>query len=634
MADNFYITTPIYYVNDEPHIGHAYTTIAADVIARFNRLLGRDTFFLTGTDEHGQKLQDTAASRGMEPGAYCDEIVKRFIDIWDKLNISNNDFIRTTQERHKKVVQHILQKLYDEEEIYKGSYEGWYCKYEERFWTEKDLVEGNCPDCGRPVNRIVEENYFFKMGQRREWLIDYIKAHPDFIRPEFRANEVIGYLNQGLADLCISRPKTRLSWGIELPFDKDYVCYVWFDALLNYVTAPGYLDNPGNFQKWWPEAIHLIGKDILTTHAVYWPCMLNAAGLPMPKTIFAHGWWLMEDTKMSKSLGNVVRPLDLADVYGVDPFRYFLMREMTMGHDSSYSEEAFINRYNSDLANDFGNLVSRLTKMIASYCGKKLPAPDEKQEADLEIERNAVNLNEKVVGLIDDFKIYMAIEETLQLVRLLNRYIENNRPWQLAKQGDIKRLGTVLYTACEGLRIAGRFLYPVMPAKIAEFSQTFGIGVDTLKSEESLKWGFLKPGIDINVSSGLFPRIEQKKKPAVEPEKKKTKEEKEEFIDFEDFKKLKLKTALIEEAEKIEGADKLLKLQVNLGSEKRQVVAGIAQHYTPEQLVGKTIIVIANLKPAKIRGVESNGMLMAAKDKNGLRLLTVDGEIKPGSGIS
>lgn len=634
MADKFYITTPIYYVNDEPHIGHAYTTIAADVIARFNRLLGRDTFFLTGTDEHGQKLQDTAASKGMEPGAYCDDIVNRFIDIWDKLNISNNDFIRTTEERHKKVVQHILQKLYDEDEIYKGSYEGWYCKYEERFWTEKDLVEGNCPDCGRPVNRIVEENYFFKMGKRREWLIDYIKAHPDFIRPEFRANEVIGYLNQGLGDLCISRPKTRLSWGIELPFDKDYVCYVWFDALLNYVTAPGYLDNPENFQKWWPEAIHLIGKDILTTHAVYWPCMLNAAGLPMPKTIFAHGWWLMEDTKMSKSLGNVIRPLDLADVYGVDPFRYFLMREMTMGHDSSYSEEAFINRYNSDLANDFGNLVSRLTKMIASYCNKKLPAPDEKQEADVEIERNAVNLNEKVVGLIDDFKIYMAIEEALQLVRLLNRYIENNRPWQLAKQGDTKRLGMVLYTACEGLRIAGRFLYPVMPAKIAEFSQTFGIGVDTLKSEESLKWGFLKPGIDINVSSGLFPRIERKKKTAVEPEKKKTKEKKEDFIDFEDFKKLKLKTALIEEAEKVEGADKLLKLQVNLGSEKRQIVAGIAEHYSPDQLVGKTIIIIANLKPAKIRGVESNGMLMAAKDKNELRLLTVDGEIKPGSNIS
>ena len=369
---NFYITTPIYYVNDEPHIGHAYTTILADVLAGYHRLLGDDTYFLTGTDEHGQKLPEAAKKNNMEPQQYCDQIVERFKAAWKVLNIKNDDFIRTTEKRHTSVVQQILQKIYDNGEIYAADYEGWYCVPDERFWTEKDIVNGKCPECDRPVTKLNEKNYFFKMSAYQEWLIDYINSHPGFIQPEFRRNEVLGFLRQPLGDLCISRPKARLSWGIELPFDKDYVCYVWFDALINYISAIGYNTDQAMFDRRWP-AVHLIGKDILTTHAVYWPCMIKAMGIAQPRNIFAHGWWLSGDSKMSKSLGNVIKPFVLAEKYGTDPLRYFLIREMTLGQDSRYSDESFVSRYNSDLANDLGNLLSRVNKMIQSYCQSVVP---------------------------------------------------------------------------------------------------------------------------------------------------------------------------------------------------------------------------------------------------------------------
>ncbi|MBD3234576.1 MAG: methionine--tRNA ligase [candidate division Zixibacteria bacterium] len=631
MPERFYITTAIHYVNDEPHIGHAFETVAADVLARYNRLFGRETFFLTGTDEHGQKLQDTAVAKGIPPKEYCDQIVTRFLDVWQKLNISYDNFIRTTEKRHIEVVRHILQKLFDAGEIYKSSYEGWYCKYEERFWTEKDLVEGNCPDCNRPVTKISEENYFFKMSQYQQWLVDYINQNPEFIKPEFRKNEVLGYLRQPLSDLCISRPKSRLSWGIELPFDKDYVCYVWFDALLNYITGPGYLSDPDAFKKWWPSVTHLIGKDIITTHAVYWPCMLKAAGIPVPKTIFAHGFWLMEDAKMSKSRGNVVKPLDIVAIRGGDAFRYFVIREMTMGQDASYSEDAFIQRYNSDLANDFGNLVSRLSKMIAGYTDGRLPEPATYNDEDVKIKLGAQELLPQVIDLVDSFKLNVALEQILQSIRALNRYVENNRPWDLHKQGNTERLNTVLYTASEGLRIAARLLFPVIPEKIEEFADIFNAPIDALTSNEAAEWGWMKPGTEVKPGVTLFPRIDKKEIKKVAEEKAKS--EPEGIIELDDFKKLKLKVAEIFEAVKVEGADKLLKLQIDLGSEKRQIIAGIAEYYKPEELVGKKIVVLTNLKPAKIRGVESNGMLLAASKKNQLTLVTVDDDIPNGSSI-
>jgi len=443
----------------------------------------------------------------------------------------------------------------------------------------------------------------------------------------------LGYLKQPLGGLCISRPKTRLSWGIELPFDKDYVCYVWFDALLNYITAPGYLSDNANFEKWWSDATHLIGKDILTTHAVYWPCMLKAMGLSLPKTIFAHGYWLTKDVKMSKSLGNVINPLDIADVYGVDSFRYYLLREMTMGQDGSYSEEGLVNRYNSDLANDFGNLVSRLSKMISGYSDSKLPAPSVLDESDKEVENTAKDLYSKVAGLVDGFKLNMALEEILQLIRMLNRYVESNRPWDLHKQGNTERLNTVLYIASEGLRIAGRMLYPVMPEKIAEFAGVFSLKAEDLTSQAAADWGWMKPGAGINAGTTLFPRIDKKKAQKAQQPMKVNMVEVADYIEFDDFKKLKLKVAMVLEAEKVEGADKLLKLQIDLGAEKRQIIAGIAEHYTAEELVGKHIVVLINLKPVKIRGVESNGMLLAASKKGKLTLLTIDGDIPLGSSI-
>ena len=626
--DNYYVTTPIYYVNGEPHIGSAYTTILADVLAGYHRLFGRKTYFLTGTDEHGQKVEAAAKKDNLEPLAYCDMMVDKFKKAWKNLEIANDDFIRTTEKRHVIVVQKILQRIYDAGEIYSDEYEGWYCLHEERFWTEKDLIKGNCPDCKRPVSKITEKNYFFKMSKYQEWLVNYIREHPQFIQPDFRRNEVLGFLKQPLGDLCISRPKSRLTWGIELPFDKDFVCYVWFDALINYISAIGYTENEENFSKWWP-AVHLIGKDILTTHAVYWPCMLKAMGLEQPKTIFAHGFWLAGETKMSKSLGNVVNPLDLAAMYGVDAFRYFLIREMTLGQDASYTEESFVNRYNSDLANDLGNLLSRVMKMVSSFSGGKIPALGQPDDSDRELTDKAKSLPESVKSKIEAYQLNQAVEEILELVRATNRYVELNRPWDLAKNGATERLGTVLYSAAESLRICAILLTPIMPGKCRGIREQLGLDGGKNVGLEYCDWGGLKAGTKVKPGDSLFPRLQ---KPVAAPEK--NEKSPEGVIEYEEFARLKLRTAKVIAAEKVEGADKLLKLQIDFGDEKRQIVAGVAQYYTPEQIVGKTLVIVANLKPAKIRGIESNGMLLAARSGKNLALLTTDTDLPPGADIS
>ena len=638
--DKFYITTPIYYVNDRPHIGHAYTTILADVLARFHRSLGDNTFFLTGTDEHGQKVEKAAAKNNMDPLVHCDETVVRFQELWKKLGITNDKFIRTTQDFHKKVVQTVLQDLYDRGEIYRAEYTGWYCVGDERFFTEKDLVDGKCPECGREVTAIQESNYFFKMGQYRDWLVDYIKTHPDFILPEFRANETLGFLRQELGDLCISRPKSRLAWGIELPFDKDYVCYVWFDALINYISGVGYLQDEEKFAKWWPASCQLIGKDILTTHSVYWPTMLKAMGLPMPKTIFAHGWWLTGNTKMSKSLGNVVDPMAMIERAGVDAFRYFLLSEMTLGNDANFSEETFISRYNSDLANDLGNFVSRVNKLVLRATNGPVPAPGKLEEADVELLDTVKAAAEKMAESLKNMKLDSGIASVLGAVRAGNRYMEKCAPWVLAKEGNTERLHTVLYCSAELLRQVAVLLEPVMPEKMAQLGKILGYAPGELGaiSDLAVKESDLAGRI-MTETEPLFPRIlvEDKEEAKSAPAKKEKQPKKEEkpvnLISIDDFFKAELKTAKILAAEAVPEADKLLKLQIDVGGVPRQIVAGIAKSYTPESLIGKTIVIVSNLQPAKIRGIESCGMLLAAKAGKDLKLVTVDGEIASGASV-
>lgn len=639
--EKFYITTPIYYVNAEPHIGHAYCTVLADVFARYHRLLGHPTYFLTGTDEHGQKVHDSAVKINLAPQEHCDLFAKRFQEVWKKLGIGHDDFIRTTQERHKKVVIDILQRVYDSKTedgqalIYSANYEGWYCKIEERYWTEKDLIEGRCPECNRPVQRLSEKNYFFKMSYYQQWLIDYINSHPGFIQPDFRRNEVLGFLKQPLGDLCISRPKSRLSWGIPLPFDEDYVCYVWFDALINYISAIGYNHETGEFKKdWWP-ATHLIGKDILTTHAVYWPCMLKAIGFKddmMPKTIFATGWWLQKGGKMSKSVGNVVMPLDLVDKYGVDPFRFYLIREMTLGQDATFSEESFIQRYNSDLANDLGNLLSRIVKMIDSYCDGKIPELSGIEKFDPDLSAIRTLLNSEVEDHINSFRLNNAVDSIMSFVRSINRYIEHNRPWDLAKRGDKEKLNKVLFNAANSLAHAAYLLKPIITEKSSEIFRQLGYDFESYQKrnvkilEQHPK---LDSGTKIQKGESLFPRL-QKLKP--QPEAEKAVEG--EYISLDDFNKIDIKVAEVVSAEKVSGTKNLMQLQIKIGEEQRQIVAGIAKNYSPEDLAGKKIIVVTNLQPVKIRGIESNGMLLAATFGEKLVLLTTDMDIKSGASIS
>lgn len=610
MAGKFYITTPIYYVNDKPHIGHAYTTILADVLSRYHRAEGNDVFFLTGLDEHGQKVQQAAAERGVKPKNHCDEMAPRFLELWEKLHISNDDFIRTTEDRHVKVVQDILQIVYDNGDIYEDEYEGFYSVSEERFITEKEAES----DEFRDIKKLKEKNFFFKMSKYQQTLIDHINDNPNFIQPEHRKNEILGFLRQPLGDLCISRPKSRLNWGIDLPFDNNYVTYVWFDALINYVTATGFGVNEESYQKWWPAEYHLIGKDILTTHAVYWPTMLMSAEMPLPKSIFAHGWWMSGESKMSKTLGNVVNPLDLIEEYGVDPVRYYLMREMVLGQDASFTMESFIKRYNSDLANDFGNLLSRITKLIEKNFDSVVPNPGKSTTADNEIKVSAEKVITLIHTLITEMKVHEAIEETLQFIRGVNKYMEHQAPWKLVKN-DKEAAGRVLYTAAEALRIGTLLLGPVMPHRTKIVLETF----DVQTSE--LRWGGLKAGTRLKQHPPLFPRIDMKK--GNNEDNTNTHGT---FIDYEDFEKLGLKTAEILSVEKVENTEKLYKLQIKAGNKEWQIVSGIADHYTSEELVGKTIVVVSNLQPATIHGVKSKGMLLAASRKKELSLIVVDSD--------
>ena len=496
MTDSFYITTPIYYVNDKPHIGHAYTTILADVIARFYRQLDYDTFFLTGLDEHGQKVQEAASNRKVEPQVHCDEMAPRFIELWDKLHISNDDFIRTTEQRHKKVVQDFLQLVFDKGDIYKDEYTGLYSVSEERFITEKEAESEDFRD----IKELKEINYFFKMSNFQSQLVAYIENNENFIQPAHRRNEILGFLRKPLSDLCISRPKSRLNWGIELPFDTNYVTYVWFDALINYLTATGYGNDDISYNKWWPADYHLIGKDILTTHAVYWPTMLLSAEIPLPKTIFAHGWWLSGSSKMSKSIGNVINPLDLIEKYGVDPVRYYLMREMVLGQDANFTIESFIKRYNSDLANDFGNLLNRISTLIKKNYEGLIPEQGSKTPDEEVVIESAEKLVNNMDKQIKQMKINDSIEEIMQFVRSINKYMEDQKPWVLVKE-DKNMASRVLYTAGESIRIAAVLLSPVMPNRCAEVLHAFNSG-------KSTKWGGLKSGSKLNDHNTLFPRIQ------------------------------------------------------------------------------------------------------------------------------
>ena len=644
----FYITTPIYYVNDKPHIGHAYTTILADVLARYHRLLGVPTWFLTGTDEHGQKVQQAADKAGISPQQHADETVVRFQELWKRLGITNDDFIRTTEPRHKIVVQKLFQALFEKGEIYRAEYDGWYCVPCERFFMEKDLDNGACPDCKRAVERIRESNYFLRMSKYQDWLIQYIQDNPTFIQPEFRRNETLGFLRKKLNDLCVSRPKSRLSWGIELPFDKDFVAYVWCDALTNYISAVGYLSDDAQFKTWWPASFHLIGKDILTTHTVYWPIMLKAMGVELPEAVFAHGWWLVGDSKMSKTDGNVVNPMEFVDKYGVDPFRYFLMAEMSLGQDASFTEEAFIRRTNADLANDLGNLLSRVVKMIGSGAGGVIPASGSPGADEDALRVAALAAADAMERSIVGMRLDLGLAAVTAVVREANRYLERKQPWTLAKQEDKQPLHTVLYHACETLRIVSGLLYPVMPGKMTELRRALGFPEGTPDMGSLRQWGILTPGTPVGEMQVLFPRIaplEKKPDPAAGASKKgaqgapsvaTAKKAALEpvgvaLVEYADFQKIQLRTARIMEAEKVPGADKLLKLQIDVGGEMRQLVAGIALHYDSATLPGKTVVVVFNLKPAVIRGVESNGMLLAASVGKELRLVTVDGDIPSGA---
>lgn len=611
---NFYITTPIYYVNDKPHIGHAYTTILADVLSRFHRAQGDRVFFLTGLDEHGQKVQQAAEKRGVDPKTHCDEMAPRFLELWEKLHIRYDDFIRTTESRHMDVVKAILKKVYDRGDIYEAEYTGLYSVAEERFITEKEAESGEFRD----IKKLHEKNYFFRMSNYQERLIKHINENPGFIQPVHRKNEILGFLRKPLNDLCISRPKSRLSWGIELPFDKDYVTYVWFDALINYITAAGFGNDSEKFKQFWPADYHLIGKDILTTHCVYWPTMLMSADIPLPRSIFAHGWWLSDESKISKSLGNAVNPLELIDQFGVDPVRYYLMREMVLGKDANFTAESFIKRYNSDLANDFGNLLSRVTRLIEKFFNGRIPPGEDSSGEGQKIKAGAIKTIKTVQKLIIEMKVNDALEQALQYIRSVNKYMEIKAPWKLAKENP-EEAGFVLYTAAEALRIGTLLLKSVMPNRSKLVLETLG-AVDS-----KLEWGGLKGGIILKKHEVLFPRIKIEKSVQNSGPGPKSKELfSEKSISMADFDKVELLTGEIIKAEKITGADRLLKLQVKIGSEVRQIVSGISKFYETGTLTGKTIIVAANLEPATIKGVRSQGMLLAASKDGELTLITVD----------
>ncbi|SEF38553.1 methionyl-tRNA synthetase [Caloramator fervidus] len=640
MKGKYYITTPIYYPSDKLHIGNTYTTVLADALARFKRLTGYDVFFLTGTDEHGQKIQRIAEKKGVTPKEYVDNIVASIKELWKRMNISYDKFIRTTDEYHIKAVQTIFKKLYEKGDIYKGYYEGWYCTPCESFFTETQLVDGKCPDCGREVEWTKEEAYFFRLSKYQDRLLKYIEEHPDFILPEKRKNEMINnFIKPGLEDLCVSR--TSFTWGIPVTFDEKHVVYVWIDALSNYITALGYgSDDTSLYQKYWPADVHLVGKDIVRFHTIIWPIMLMALDLPLPKRVYGHGWLLVDGGKMSKSKGNVVDPVVLTEHFGVDAVRYYLLKEITFENDGNFSSEMFIKRINSDLANDLGNLVSRTLTMIEKYFGGKIEKTSSEDEYDKDLKNVALEVPRNVEKLMDDLKVSEALDEIWRLVRRANKYIDETMPWALAKdEANKERLKAVLYNLTEAIRIISVLISSFMPDSSEKINKQFNFKERFLTWDSILEFGVLD-NTEVKRGEILFPRIDVEKK-LEELERLYGKKEDKKMvpikpeITIEDFDKIDLRVVKILEAEKIKGADKLLKLKVDLGGEERQIVSGIAKHYEPEKLIGKKVILVANLKPVKLRGVESFGMILAAstEDKEKLVLATVDDDIETGSQV-
>jgi len=630
----FYLTTPIYYVNARPHLGHAYTTIIADAMCRYRRLAGDTVHFLTGTDEHGDKIAQAAAEAGVSPQAYADTISAVFRETWRRLGITNDDFIRTTEPRHERVVQAILQTLHDRGEIYFGTYGGLYCVGCERFYTEKEAVDGTCPQHLTRLQFLEEENYFFRMSKYQDWLIRYIEERPALIRPERYRNEVLGFLRDPLQDLSISRPKTRLTWGIPLPFDDRFVTYVWFDALLNYVSALG---GPGAaaYATLWPHARHLIGKDILKPHGVYWPCMLQAAGLPVYAGLVVHGYWNLGGGKMSKSIGNVVEAFELTDKYGHDAFRYFLMREMTFGLDANFSEEALVGRLNSDLANDLGNLVSRATTMIANFADGAVPEPGDPGPESAVVRETLARTRRDVDEAMREFAFQRALVAIWEFIAIVNGYIDAVQPWALARDpGRRARLHGALYTLAESLRCLAVLLDAFLPEAATKIRRGLGLEPEGLAA---LEWGRLAPGTRVAKAPALFPRVEAARAagsapvapaPAVGGTPARPR------VPIDDFARIELRVALVLAAEAVAKSKKLLKLSVDLGEgAPRTIVAGIAEHYAPAELVGKKVVVVANLEPARLMGVESDGMLLAGSTDGKLALLSLDRDLPPGARV-